>query len=67
MKELFIQAFKQFVSDIDFYGLHCLRSGGATATCNCDVPSRLFKRHGRWRSENVKDGHVKDSFNDLLL
>jgi hypothetical protein len=33
MRELFIQAIKQFVSDIKFYGLHCLRSGGATAAC----------------------------------
>jgi hypothetical protein len=33
MRELFIQAFKQFVSDIKSYGLHCLRSGGATAAC----------------------------------
>jgi hypothetical protein len=31
MRELFIQAFKQFVSNINFCGLHCLRSGGATA------------------------------------
>ena len=31
------------------------------------VPDRLFKRHGRWRSENAKDGYVKDSFNDLLF
>ena len=67
MRELFIQAFKQFVSDIKFYGLHCLRSGGATSTCNFGVPDRLFKRHGRWRSENAKDGYVKDSFNDLLF
>jgi hypothetical protein len=67
MRELFIQAFKQFVSNINFCGLHCLRSGGATAACNLGVPDRPFKRHGRWRSENAKDGYVKDSFNDLLF
>jgi hypothetical protein len=67
MRLIFIQDFKQFVSDIKFYGLHCLRSGGATSTCNFGVPDRLFKRHGRWRSENAKDGYVKDSFNDLLF
>jgi hypothetical protein len=48
-------------------GLHSLRSGGATAACNFGVPDRLFKRHGRWRSGNAKDGYVKDSFNDLLF
>jgi hypothetical protein len=40
---------------------------GATAAYNFGVPDRLFKRHGRWRSENAKDGYVKDSFNDLLF
>ena len=67
MREPFIQAFKPFVSDIKSYGLHSLRSGGATVACNFGVPDRLFKRHGRWRSENAKDGYVKDSFNDLLF
>jgi hypothetical protein len=50
MRELFIQAFKQFVSDIKFYGLHCLRSGGATAACklgvnvlDSDHPFGIFK------------------------
>ena len=66
-RELFIQAFKLIVSDIKSYGLHSLRSGGATAACNFGVPDRLFKRHGRWRSENAKDGYVKDSINDLLF
>ena len=49
------------------YGLHSLRSGGDTSACKFGVPDRLFKRHGRWRSENVKDGYVKVSFNDLLF
>ena len=25
------------------------------------VPDRLFKRHGRWKSEKAKDGYVDDS------
>ena len=50
------------------YGLHSLRSGEATAACNFGVPDkRLKRRHGRWRSENAKDGYVKDSINDLLF
>jgi hypothetical protein len=32
MRELFIQAFQSFVPDIKKFGLHSLRSGGAT-TC----------------------------------
>ena len=35
-------------------------SRGASATANAKVSDRLFKRHGRWRLENAKDGYVKD-------
>ena len=45
------------------FDLHCLRTGGVTAAANANVPDRLFKRHGRWRSEVTKDGHVKDHNN----
>ena len=34
---------------------------GATAEANAGVPDRLFKRHGRWKSESAKDGYIKDS------
>ena len=43
---------------------HSLRAGGATAA---GVPDRIFKRYGRWKSENVKDGYVKDSLEKRLL
>ena len=48
------------------FGLHSLRSGGATTAANSGVPDRLFKRHGRWKSENAKDGYVKDSIESRL-
>lgn len=40
------------------YRLHSLQSGGV------GVPDCWFKRHGRWRTENAKDGYVKDKFED---
>jgi len=40
--------------------------GGATAAANAGVPNRLFKRHGQWKSENVKDGYIKDSIESRL-
>ena len=43
------------------FGLHSLRSGGATDAAYSDIPDRLFKRHGRWRSESAKHGYDKDS------
>ena len=51
MREVFIEAFSPLVPDIKKYGLHSLRAGGATSAANRGVPDRLFKRHGRWRSE----------------
>ena len=49
------------------FGIHSLRAGGASAAANADVPDRLFKRHGRWRSENAKDGYIEDSLEKRLL
>ncbi|KAL5020676.1 hypothetical protein ScPMuIL_002241, partial [Solemya velum] len=43
-----------------------LRAGGASKAANAGIPDRLFKRHGRWRSETAKDGYVKDDFSKLL-
>ena len=60
-RELVKEALKKAGRDPDKYGLHSLRSGGATAAANAGVPDRAFKRHGRWRSENAKDGYVKDT------
>jgi len=45
---------------------HSLRAGGATAAADAGVPDRVFKRHGRWKSENAKDGYVKDSLEKRL-
>lgn len=61
MRELFIEVFKPFVHGITRYGLHSLRSRGASACANLGLPHRLLKRHGRWHSETAKDGYVKDS------
>ena len=50
----------------DEFGLHSLRAGGASAAANAGVPDRLFKRHGRWKSDNAKDGYVEDSLERRL-
>ena len=67
MGEIFIEAFSPFVNNIKEYGLHSLRAGGASAAANAGVPDRLFKRHGRWKSETAKDGYVKDNFDERLF
>ena len=58
--------FRQVGLDTKNFGLHSLRSGGATAAANNGISDRLFKRHGRWRSEKVKDSYVKDNIDALI-
>ena len=66
MRELFLTKLSQLSFDPKQFGLHSLRADGATAAANAGVPDRLFKHHGRWRSETAKDGYVKDSVPSLL-
>ena len=62
-----LSALKPFVSDIKSYGLHSLRRGGATAAANLGIKDRLFQKHGRWKSERIKDGYIEEDLNSLLL
>lgn len=66
MRELLLGKLSQLGFDAKQFGLHSLRAGGATAAANAGVADRLFKRHGRWRSESAKDGYVKDSIPSLM-
>ncbi len=61
LRELFKIKLRQLGYNPAAYGLHSLRAGGATVAANAGVPDRLFKRHGRWKSESAKDGYVEDS------
>ena len=59
-REVVLDAFSKLGYPTILFGLHSLRSGGATAAANAGVNDRLFKRHGRWRSDKAKGGYVKD-------
>lgn len=65
-REIVLHAFTSLGYEKGKFGLHSLRSGGATVAANNGVNDRLFKRHGRWKSETAKDGYVKDSMDALL-
>ena len=65
-REIVLEGLKKIGLNPKQLGLHSLRAGGATSAANNGVPDRLFKRHGRWRSENAKDGYVKDDLRSLL-
>ena len=66
LRELFLSKLFQLGFDPKQFGLHSLRSGGASAAANAGVPDRLFKRHGHWHSESAKDGYIKDSVSALM-
>ena len=43
------------------YGMHSLRSGGASAADNNDVSDRLIGKRGRWSSNTSRDTYIKDN------
>ena len=49
------------------YELHSMRAGGWTMATHLGVKERFIKKHGRWKSDQVKDGHIRPTLNDLLL
>lgn len=59
LRELFKKKMRDLGYPTENLGIHSLRAGGATAAAN--VSDRLFKRQGRWKSEDAKDGYVKDT------
>ena len=66
----FSELLKHRLKDLSFppveFSPHSLRSGGATAAAGAGIPDRIFKLHGRWKSENVKDGYVQDTLENQL-
>lgn len=59
-------ALKNAGLDSKLFGLHSLRSGGATAAAKNNVSDRLIKVHGRWKSEFSRDNYIKDSMENKL-
>ena len=65
-REVVLHAFSQLGYSTKVFGLHSLRSGGATAAANASVNDRSFKRHG----VQIKPRTVtlfKDNLEALLL
>ena len=58
MKNIGVDPFK--------FGLHSLRSGGATSAANNGINDRIFQRHGRWKSVAAKNMYVDDSIEQRL-
>ena len=65
-REIFLQKLKSCNLEVKKYGLHSLRSGGATAASENDVSDKLISKHGRWKSDRSKDGYIKDTVEKRL-
>ena len=65
-REFILTAFESIGLKKSSFGLHSLRSGGASAAAAAGVSDRLFKKHGRWKSETAKDGYVHENIEEVL-
>lgn len=68
-REIFLEALKALGYDSKLFGLHSLRSGGATAAVNSPsgpVSDRLLKLHGRWKSDYAKDLYIQEDMSARL-
>lgn len=66
-REILLSSLKEIDLDSSKFALHSLGSGGVTAAANKNVSDRLLKIHGRWVTDNAKDGYIKDSIEQKLL
>ena len=66
-REIVLDAFEAIGMDKSKFGLHSLRSGGATSAAASGINDRLFKKHGRWRTDKAKDGYVKENLSEKLF
>ena len=66
-REIIKGALQEIGLDASKFGVHSLRSGGASAAAAFGVPDRLFKRHGRWKSDSSKDRYIKETMSNKLL
>ena len=65
-REVLLKKIADVGLDPKSFSWHSFRSGGASAAANGGISDRMFKRHGRWRSENAKDGYVADLLESRL-
>lgn len=68
-----LELFKESIAAIGYdpknYGLHSLRSGGATTVANNSkggLTERLLKLHGRWKTDVAKDMYILDDVSEKL-
>ncbi|XP_038071255.1 uncharacterized protein LOC119740121 [Patiria miniata] len=66
-REIVLDALRPIVPDVATYGLHSLRSGGASAAFNANVPPFLISKQGRWKTESARNVYFQlDNKSNLL-
>ena len=65
-REILLSALGKLGLNKKLFDLHSLRSGGATAAATAHVEDRLFKKHGRWKTDRAKDGYIKENISERL-
>ena len=65
-RELVREAVAKIGEDPAMYGLHSLRSGGASVAASIGLPDRLIQRQGGWRSEAAMKAYFQEALPDLL-
>ena len=65
-RELIRGALERVGEDPDAYGLHSLRSGGASVAAAAGIPDRLIQSQGGWRSESAMHNYFEESIPALL-
>ena len=64
--ELLLEALEKVGIDSSSFGLHNLRSGGATAAAKKNLSERLIKIHRRWKTDYSRHNYNKDSMENKL-
>jgi hypothetical protein len=59
-REALLSALQSLGLDRSKFGLHSLRAGGDSTSASADIADRMFKKHGRWKSNKAKNGYVKE-------
>lgn len=66
MKSQFDDVMKELGFPKGLLGFHSFRAGGATGAARAQVPDRVFQKHGRWKTTNVKNSYVEELDDDML-
>ena len=64
--EIFQEKMKLNKGEDKNYGMHSLRSGGASAAAQNGVSDRLISKQGRWSSETARNGYIQDDVKTRL-